>query len=246
MSNTLFLRLEGPMQSWGERSRWNVRDSAPEPTKSGVIGLIGCAMGYSDDQSLRDLSLRTRMAVRVDEPGTRLTDFHTVGGGYDYPAMLTSDGRMRDNPEITYRDYLCGASFLVALQLHNDSDLSLIAQMAEKLQGPIWAIYLGRKSCPPSRPVFDGVGTYPNLITALEAGKWSEHVFIPPWRRQFRIRGVVEGNPAEHPHAVRRRDHLYSRSYRIYHPRYTYDRIFEVSMSDNEEIAVSIMEETSL
>ncbi|MGC8879968.1 MAG: CRISPR-associated protein Cas5, partial [Anaerolineae bacterium] len=32
MANTLFLRLEGPLQAWGERARWRVRDTAPEPT----------------------------------------------------------------------------------------------------------------------------------------------------------------------------------------------------------------------
>jgi CRISPR system Cascade subunit CasD len=44
MANTLFLRLEGPLQAWGERGRWSIRDSAAEPTKSGVIGLLvhGC------------------------------------------------------------------------------------------------------------------------------------------------------------------------------------------------------------
>ena len=44
----LFLRLEGPLQSWGIRSRWDVRETQPEPTKSGVIGLLGCALGYLD------------------------------------------------------------------------------------------------------------------------------------------------------------------------------------------------------
>jgi CRISPR system Cascade subunit CasD len=50
MANTLFLRLEGPLQSWGERARWDVRDTAPEPTKSGVIGLLACALGLSADE----------------------------------------------------------------------------------------------------------------------------------------------------------------------------------------------------
>ena len=49
MANTLFLRLEGPLQSWGERGHWAVRDTAPEPTKSGVVGLLGCALGRHDD-----------------------------------------------------------------------------------------------------------------------------------------------------------------------------------------------------
>lgn len=35
----LLLRLEGLLQSWGEHSRWDHRDSSDMPTKSGVIGL---------------------------------------------------------------------------------------------------------------------------------------------------------------------------------------------------------------
>ena len=65
MANTLYLRLEGPLQSWGERGRWSIRDTGPEPTKSGVIGLLGCAMGVNDDRELRHLSQALRMGVRV-------------------------------------------------------------------------------------------------------------------------------------------------------------------------------------
>jgi len=35
MSNTLFIRLEGPLQAWGERARWSVRDTTTEPTNQG-------------------------------------------------------------------------------------------------------------------------------------------------------------------------------------------------------------------
>ena len=70
-----------------------MRDSASEPTKSGVVGLLGCALGRGDDDGLRALSESLRMGVRVDRPGTRLTDYHTIGGGYDAPALLTAEGK---------------------------------------------------------------------------------------------------------------------------------------------------------
>jgi len=44
--NTVFVRLEGPLQSWGTRARWGERDTELEPTKSGVIGLVACALGW--------------------------------------------------------------------------------------------------------------------------------------------------------------------------------------------------------
>ena len=44
MAEILLLRLEGPLQSWGGRARWDVRDTGRIPTKSGIVGLLGCAL----------------------------------------------------------------------------------------------------------------------------------------------------------------------------------------------------------
>lgn len=217
MANTLFLRLEGPLQAWGERGRWSVRDTAPEPTKSGVIGLIACALGYRSDKQIRPLSEKSRMGVRCDTPGRLITDYHTVGGGYDYPALLTAEGKPKfssgqPHTEITWRDYLCDASFLVALQAEDES---LIAHMAHALQHPVWPVFLGRKSCPPSRPVYDGTGDFESLEDALKSGQWSETVKHPP---SATVRGVLE---TDNLRGTRRRDHILSRRYRVFGPRYT-------------------------
>ncbi len=213
MANTLFLHLEGPLQSWGERGRWSVRDTASEPTKSGVIGLLGCAMGLSEDTPLRELSENLQMGVRIDTPGTRLTDYHTIGGGYSTPQLLTAAGKPKKSSgsphtEISLRDYLVAASFLVALR----GDETLIESAVTAVQNPVWTIFLGRKSCPPTRPVFDGTGEYANLALALQQHQWPEAT--------ERLTAVIECSPTTQ-NAVRRRDHLVSRRHRLYHPRYT-------------------------
>ena len=41
--SVLLIRLKGPMQSWGSRSRFSLRSTEPYPTKSGVIGMIAAA-----------------------------------------------------------------------------------------------------------------------------------------------------------------------------------------------------------
>lgn len=222
MPNTVFLRLDGPLQAWGERGRWSVRDTAPEPTKSGVIGLIGCAMGMADDAGLRALSERTRFGVRCDAPGVLLTDYHTIGGGYAAPFLLDATGKPkatagRAHVEISHRDYLCSASFLAALQA---ADATLIAEIAAALQRPVWTIFLGRKSCPPAHPVFAGVGEYPSLPEALARGSWPDHLGARPPR----VRAVVETSPE---HGVRRRDHLVARSVRRYGARYSAELLVE-------------------
>lgn len=217
MDNTLLLRLEGPLQSWGERARWSIRDSAPAPTKSGVIGLIACALGWNQDEQIRTLSEQLKMGVRIDKAGSRLTDYHTIGGGYDTPQLLTAEGKPKKSSgaphtEISQRDYLADASFLVALQ----GDPSLIQQAATALQNPVWTIFLGRKACVPTRPVFEKMVQAETLETALENHVWQvEHGDYPQTRP-----AEIECAPSD-PSAVRRRDHLVARSKRLFEPRYT-------------------------
>jgi CRISPR system Cascade subunit CasD len=149
----LLLRLEGPLQSWGERSRWDVRDTADHPTKSGVIGMIAAALGLArGDGGIVALQDSVMFGVRVDRAGTRLVDFQTVTG--DLPQ---ADGKSKGTGAgpytiISRRAYLQDASFLVGLQGSR--------AMAERCEGalrqPRWPYFLGRKSCPPSRPVVVG------------------------------------------------------------------------------------------
>ena len=75
--STLLLRLAAPIQSWGNDSRFEVRRTGKEPTKSGVIGLLAAALGRSRADSLDDLC-SLRFGVRVDQEGQLLRDFHTA------------------------------------------------------------------------------------------------------------------------------------------------------------------------
>ena len=43
----LLLSLSGPLQSWGDSSRFTVRNTGREPSKSGVLGLAASALGLS-------------------------------------------------------------------------------------------------------------------------------------------------------------------------------------------------------
>ena len=74
---TLLLRLAAPLQSWGADSKFEIRKTNREPTKSGVIGLLAAALGLArdDDQALQRLN-GLRFAVRVDQEGELLVDYH--------------------------------------------------------------------------------------------------------------------------------------------------------------------------
>ncbi|HLI52227.1 MAG TPA: type I-E CRISPR-associated protein Cas5/CasD, partial [Thermomicrobiaceae bacterium] len=211
--NTLFIRLEGPLQSWGARAHWELRDTALEPTKSGVVGLLACAsgLGRQADEEIRQLSQGLRFGVRVDRPGEILEDYQTVVGG-----AMSAEGRVKRNaasgdPEtvVSHRFYLADASFLAAVIGSDD----LIERLATALQAPVWPIYLGRKSCPCAVPPFAGTGQFASLVDALSDHPRSKRAT----RHPERLRAVVEvpagsGNP--------RREEIDSLSRRTYLPRY--------------------------
>lgn len=173
--SVLFLRLEGALQSWGDDSRWTVRRTRGEPTKSGVIGLLaaalGCRLDAEGDHQVAHLGRELRLAIRADRPGTMLRDYHTIVGG-----VLSAEGKIKINaatrePEtvVSERYYLSDACFLVALAGPSD----LLADLREAMQNPVWPPYLGRKCCPPSCPWWPilpnhpSVGEYADLYTAL-------------------------------------------------------------------------------
>lgn len=187
----LLLRLEGVWQSWGERSRWDVRDTQTEPTKSGVIGLLGCALGYS----MRDLRLENeldaglRFGVRVESPGQVVQDYQTITdflptaeGSFRHSGVATAKSleKLRNDPDavpatiISPRYYLEDASFLVALEERKGFD-GLLDKCSSALEKPKWPMFLGRKACVPTRPVYDpnDQGHYESIENALSCHSWS-------------------------------------------------------------------------
>ena len=83
MPNILLLRLRGPMQSWGVSSRFSIRDTGKEPSKSGIVGLLCAALGISrDDANINNPQFekltRLKMGVRVLSEGVMQKDYHTA------------------------------------------------------------------------------------------------------------------------------------------------------------------------
>ena len=176
-ANTLFLRLEGPMQAWGvQESKFVIRRTAEAPTKSGVIGMLCAALGVSRPDAARgwlEKLAALRMGVRIDLPGVRWWDYHTVGAGMAM-RIAEGDGKTKSGALLSRREYLCDASFLVALQGESD----LVEMLFDAMTRPRWTLYLGRKSCPPSRPLLEHApGMFHDLSAALAS---------VPWRARFR------------------------------------------------------------
>lgn len=222
--NTVLIRLEGPLQSWGTRSRWGERDTALEPTKSGVVGLLACCLGWgwSREAEIHQLSQSLRFGVRVDRPGRVLTDFQTVVGG-----VRSAEGKIKitastRTPETvaSHRAYLSDASFLAALQ----GDAEVIERLDLALQDPVWPPFLGRRSCPPAVPPWAGTGEFDSLRDALLS-----QPALP--RGEISTRIAVECAPGE---GAARSDEIISLGRRTYGTRYSRDE--SATLASNQEI----------
>lgn len=157
---TLLLRLVGPMQSWGTSSRFDVRDTGKEPSKSGVIGLLAAAAGIerADGKRLQALCA-LRMGVRHDRPGLPRRDYQTA------QKIIKADGSGEQATAVTQRHYLADAAFLVGLE---GDDRVLLERLHGALADPVWPLALGRKSYLPSEPVWmPGAVVHADLRVAL-------------------------------------------------------------------------------
>lgn len=173
-TSVLLLRLAGPLQSWGESSKFNRRETRTEPTKSGVVGLLAAALGLERGADLSALTELT-MGVRTDQSGTLLRDYHTVSDYRGRPLKqsgvnakgiqkLTAPAKYT---HITQRYYLQDAVFLVGLAGQSDT----IGELASAVKRPVFPLALGRRSCPPTHPILAGTPAT-ELMAALSSHPW--------------------------------------------------------------------------
>ncbi len=181
MKNTLLLRLCAPMQSWGTQSRFSIRDTGLEPSKSGVIGLLCASLGkpressHSDDEEFVAL-LALRMGVLVLREGIPKKDFHTALD------VIKADGGKPGTVTST-RHYLADADFLVGLE---SDDLEFLRRLEAAVKNPHWQTFLGRKSFVPGLPVFVKNGLLEN-ISLEDALQPLENISSEDFRRVLEV-----------------------------------------------------------
>jgi CRISPR system Cascade subunit CasD len=166
------------MMSWGDHSRFTIRDTRREPTKSAVIGLLCAALGRPRWEPVADLTA-LKMGVRINQEGLVQCDYHTVQDS------IKSSGSKGDTV-ISQRYYVADADYLVGLE---GSDLAFLETLNAALQAPVWQLYFGRKSFVPSRPVQVGVVDEP-LLEALGHPIQLKQAFAHKLPSQ--LRGLVE------------------------------------------------------
>lgn len=204
MTSTLLLRLSGPMQSWGTRSRFDIRDTGREPSKSGVVGLICAALGRPRSEGVSDLAA-LKMAVRVDQEGRMERDYHTASSDNFY----TVSNKRRSATVVSHRYYLADARFLVGLE----GDPGLLSVIHNALRAPHWPLYLGRKAFVPGEPVwmhdslFEGMDVWQVLSTYPWTSTWA--VRDAPDRLRV-IYDDPGGSVVRHDHPIHFGDRIFS------------------------------------
>lgn len=205
---TLLLRFAAPLQAWGAESKFEQRRTLGFPTKSGVIGMLAAALGFTREESPEELN-QLRFGIRADREGTYLRDYHTAHGNQE------------KNAYITERYYLADAVFLVGLESEDPARLNLIA---DALMHPAYPLYLGRRSCPPTMPLIIGIRDT-DLLTALREEPW----LLQEWRQvqsaesERRLRILTDADAPENASPLRD----YAESFSQKHRRHTWRLVKE-------------------
>ncbi len=214
MADYLILKLQGSMQSWGSHTYEDYRPSHIFPTRSAIIGLLAACLGIERENIAKREALNnslTKLTVRAEPRYLenkkaplkmhKITDFHTVQNARKV------DGTYRKDAIVSRREYLCDTEFSLAMVFDKNQGYSL-DEIKQAIQKPYYTPFLGRKSCPLQRPLYEATVTADNAQTALleispmQGTLYSEEVFansvpmevrdipMPTSVRQFNIRTI--------------------------------------------------------
>ena len=180
MKSHLVLNLESPMMSFGGETVDNLGVIRPFPAASMLTGLFANALGWQriERQRHQDLQDRIVFAARIDREshgGLRMTDFQTAqlaanDRGWTTrgaPEERAGGANTYHAPHLRYRDYHSDMRVTVALRLEPEEGAPTLDNLAQALQEPARPLFIGRKPCLPSRPMFGGFSQGESALSAL-------------------------------------------------------------------------------
>lgn len=179
MARHVMLRLSAPLLAYGGETIDNFGVIRDFPALSMLTGLIANALGWDrGDADMHDrLQARLRVGSRLDQPGTRLTDFQTAQLGAKDNGWTTRgqpEGRAGgaatyESPHLRYRDFHADMSTLVALRLEPADESPTVADIASALDKPCRPLFIGRKPCVPTSRLVLGFAEAANVLAALQS-----------------------------------------------------------------------------
>lgn len=181
MRDHLLFTLYGPMQGWGALAVGEVRPASGWPTRSGLLGLLAACLGIrrGEEERLAALDRAYGLGVRVDAPGQRFTDYHTVQMPKEkrnrvfstrrdeLVTMLEPDEDL--NTILSQREYLADALFTACVWQREREAPHALNELAQALRRPVFIPYLGRRACPVGLPFEPEVVSAPDVRAAFAA-----------------------------------------------------------------------------
>ena len=177
MARHLILNLEAPLMSFGGETIDNLGVIRPFPAVSMLTGLLANALGWRrvERQRHQDLQDRLVFAARIDrEPhgGQRMTDFQSAAINNTEQSWTTSgrpEGRAGGTYQnhLRYRDYHADMRVTIALRLEPPDEDPALDALAAALEEPARPLFIGRKPCLPSAPLFGGFSDGETSLAAL-------------------------------------------------------------------------------
>ena len=176
MKRHLIINLEAPLMAFGGEAIDNYGVIRRFPSASMLTGIFANALGWRRAERERHQRLQDRLvfAVRIErEPagGLRMTDFQSAAISNTDKAWTT-----RGKPEgrgggvytnwLRYRDYFADMRAAAALRLEPADETPSLDDLADALREPERPLFIGRKPCLPSVPLF---GCFSDGETALAA-----------------------------------------------------------------------------
>lgn len=224
MSRYLVFTLHASLAAFGAIAVGERRPSWDRPGRSAVFGLIAGALGIDRTDEAAHLALNDGygMAIRTDAVGRLLADYHTA----QVPASARRRARLPTRAAelaeakletvLTRREYRSDALHLVAIWPRTGAPYTP-EQLADALCAPVYAPYVGRKSCPLALPLAPLVIDAEDVLAAFAARAAAALEPEQCLRQTVRATpGVVtmDADAAEAPRVLRieqRRDGLASR-----------------------------------
>ena len=168
----LTLRINAPLASFGGPiiDAYGTIDDAP--AQSMITGLLANAMGWDRKDHAKQSDLQRRLVTATLWPNAdasnKLVDYQTAQIGFD-DEMWTTRPHPRDveNRKASAKETFAGShqrwrhyhqdlQVFVAMTLDPPDTAPTLDDLAAALQHPARVLFIGRKPCLPSAPIYDG------------------------------------------------------------------------------------------
>lgn len=176
----LILNLESPLMAFGGEtidSRGVVR---PFPAMSMLTGLIANALGWesTNNELHRELQNNLIFAARIDrEPpgGIHITDLQTAQLSssdkgwttYGKPYGRGGDPQTYNSPHMRFRDMYPDMRVTLACRLSSSDAIPNLDGIAAAFMEPARPLFIGRKHCLPTVPLFGGFTEGNTVLDAI-------------------------------------------------------------------------------